>query len=158
MTSKVKEKSIIVAGDIALDWQIINLPDQHKTPASNEAFPSRICWHFGGSLLLSDLIAEVVNNQKSQGENWSLHRVAIDPKSICPDDESYINSYASWAVSPKTASAEDAKNPSIWRVKEFLGITQAVSKDRIQLESDTPDPDILVLDDANLGFRGQRVQ
>ena len=84
MASIVKGKSIVVAGDVALDWHIANLPDHQKTPASNEALPSRICWHFGGSLLLTDLIAEIVSNQKPKGENWTLHRVTIDPASICP--------------------------------------------------------------------------
>ena len=156
MASTVKEKSIVVSGDVALDWQIVNLPDHPKTPASTEALPSRICWNFGGSLLLSDLIAEMVNNQKA--ENWIMHRVTIDPASICPDDDRFINSYASWVISPKTSSAEDAKKPSIWRVKEFLGITQATEQVTVKLDSDTPDPDIIVLDDANLGFRGDRAQ
>ena len=158
MASIVKGKSIVVAGDVALDWHIANLPDHQKTPASNEALPSRICWHFGGSLLLTDLIAEIVSNQKPKGENWTLHRVTIDPDSICPDDDRYIKSYATWAISPKTSSADDAKKPSVWRVKEFLGITQAVQQAPVKLESDTPDPDIIVLDDANRGFRGDRTQ
>jgi hypothetical protein len=158
MTSIAKEKSIVVAGDVALDWQIVNLPDQHKTPASNEALPSRICWHFGGSLLLTDLVAEMVKNQKPKGENWTLHRVTIDPASICPDDERFIKSYASWAISPKTRSTEDTKKPSVWRVRELLGITRAAHQAPVKLESDTPDPEIIVLDDANLGFRADRTQ
>jgi hypothetical protein len=158
MVSIDKQKSIVVAGDVALDWQIVNQPDQNKILPSDKALPARISWHFGGSLLLSDLIAELVNHQGPQGENWTLHRVTIDPASICPDDDRFINSYASWMLSPKTGSAEDAKKPAVWRVKEFLGITQAVHQVPIKLESDPPDPDIIVLDDADLGFRDDRSQ
>jgi hypothetical protein len=158
MESVVKEKSIVVAGDMALDWQIVNLPLHHRAPASNEALPSRICWNFGGSLLLSDLIAEIAGNQNLKGQNWILHRVTIDPASICPDDDRFINSYAAWAISPKTSSMEDAKKPSVWRVQEFLGATQPTHQIPVKLQSDTPDPEIIVLDDANLGFRSDRDQ
>ena len=158
MASIDQQKSIVVAGDVALDWQIVNQPDQNKIMPSDKALPARISWHFGGSLLLSDLMAEVVNNQRPQGESWTLHRVTIDPASICPDDDRFINSYASWILSPKTSSAEDAKKPAVWRVKEFLGITQAIHQAPIKLESDPPDPDIIVLDDADLGFRDDTSQ
>jgi hypothetical protein len=158
MVSIGEEKSIVVAGDVALDWHIVNLSDQRKAAVPNEGIPSRICWHFGGSLLLSDLLVEVINNLKAKGENWTQHRVVIDPGTICPDDDRFINSYASWVVSAKTDSANDAKKPSIWRVKEFLGITQAAQQDPVKLASDTPDPDLIVLDDANLGFRADRSQ
>jgi hypothetical protein len=43
-------------------------------------------------------------------------------------------------------------------VKEYLGITQATQRVPVILDSDTPDPDIIVLDDANMGFRGDRAQ
>ena len=156
MASTNTEKSIVVAGDVALDWQIVNLPDHHVATAINGALLSRIGWHFGGSLLLSDLIAEMVKNHRQQGDNWILHRVTIDPASICADDDRYINSYASWTILPRTSSAEDAKKPPVWRVKEYLGIAQAVQPAHVQLASDTPEPDIIVLDDANLGFRDDR--
>ena len=97
-------------------------------------------------------------NQKAKGESWTLHRVTINPASICPDDDRFINSYATWAIFPKTSSADDAKKPAIWRVNELLGVSQAVHPAPIKLESDTPTPDIIVLDDANLGFRDDRTQ
>lgn len=158
MAPIIKEKVIVVTGDVSLDWHIVNLPDHRRTPAPNIAIPSRIGWHFGGALLLTDLIAEMINQQKSQGEDWILHRVSLDPASIGPDDERFINAYTSWAIFPKTSSAEDAKKPSVWRVKEFLGMTQPVRPAFVKLESDSPDPEIIVLDCATLGAPGDRSQ
>lgn len=158
MAPDIREQAIVVAGDVALDWHIVNLSDHLKAPTANEALPSRICWHFGGSLLLTDLIAEIVNNQQTPGEQWTMHRVVIDPDSICPDDDRFVNSYASWGIAPKTSSPEDAKKPSTWRVKELLGVTQAGHKNPVRLATDVADPEIIVLDDADLGFRGDRTQ
>jgi hypothetical protein len=158
MDTQVKEKSIVVAGDVALDWQFVNMPELYKSKTTNEHLPARIFWHLGGSLLLTELIAEIIKNHKVEKEHWTLHGVTIDPASICPDDDRYINSYASWALFPRTSSAEDSKKPSIWRVKEFLGVSQAVNPAARKLDSDSPSPDIIVLDDANLGFRDDRGQ
>ena len=158
MASIKKMKSIIVTGDAALDWQINNFPSHPKNPESNQASPSHIFRNFGGSLLLSDLIAEIVKNQNTKEENWALNRVTIDPASINPEDNRFIKSYASWALSPRTSSAEDIKKPTVWRVKEFLGISPVADPAHQKLENEPAHPEIIVLDDANLGFRNDRSQ
>ena len=53
---------------------------------------------------------------------------------------------------------EDARKPKAWRVKDFLGVTQAPHRISHPLDSDSGSPDIIVLDDANLGFRSDRSQ
>ncbi len=155
MSTEPKTKEIVVAGDIALDWNIVNLVDKGAASVWHETPPSQICWNFGGSLLLTDLVAEII---QSRSEDWKLHRVTIPRASITPEDDRYIHSYASWGMVPRTTAPEDIKKPKTWRVKDFLGITQAVHRLIPPLDSDTANPGILVLDDANLGFRSDRSQ
>lgn len=156
MASNDKQKEIVVAGDVAVDWHIVNFSDQQKQATSNEALPSRIFWEFGGSLLLTNLISETVNLLKEKGQSWNLHRVSIPRENVYPDDDRYITSYASWSISPKTNSPEDKRKSSIWRVKEFLGVSQAIDEVAVSFDSDSQNPDIIVLDDANLGFRNDK--
>lgn len=153
MASNERQKEIIVAGDVAIDWHIVNFSNLQKQSISNEGLPSRIFWEFGGSLLLSNLISETVNIFKEKGQPWRLHQVTIPRENIYPDDDRHITSYASWSISPKTNSPEDKRKPAIWRIKEFLGVSQAKDKVDIRLDSDSKNPEIIVLDDANLGFR-----
>lgn len=158
MVTEIMPKEIVVAGDIALDWYLVNLSERRGSLIWNDSLPSQICWHFGGSLLLTDLIAEIIKNQKAKGCEWKLHRVALARENVSPDDGLFINSYASWGVFPSTNTPEDSVKPKIWRVKDFLGITQTTATSTAKLESDTLDVDVVVLDDANLGFRNDRAQ
>jgi hypothetical protein len=155
MSTKSKAKEIVVAGDVALDWNLVNLGDKSAALGWIDILPSQICWNFGGSLLLTDLIAEI---SKSSSELWRLHRVTIPRATITTENESFVTSYASWSVFPRTAAPEDAKKPKTWRVKDFLGVTQAPHRISHPLDSDSGSPDIIVLDDANLGFRSDRSQ
>lgn len=158
MTSSINPKEIVITGDIALDWHIVNLLDKHNTFSWNGALPSRICWQFGGVLLLSDLVEEIIKIQNSIDTPWTLHRVKVPKDGIDPDDDRFTNTYASWEITPKTNSDEDRKKPKIWRVKEFLGVSHATTSPNIKLESDNAEMDIVELDDADLGFRKCREQ
>lgn len=158
MAENQVQKEIVVAGDIALDWNIINLSERRDALVWNDALPSHITWHFGGSLLLADLIANIVSRRQEAGSPWKLHRVMLKREQYSPDDERFTKSYASWGQFPLTSAPEDSKKAKVWRVKDFLGVTQCSQSGDFQLETDSSEVDIVVLDDANLGFRRNRNQ
>jgi hypothetical protein len=71
-------------------------------------------------------------------------------------DDQFHHSYAIWA--PFETEARDTKLKKVWRVQEFLGQTRARTdisvSDKWEKVVDAPlDPDLIILDDAALGFR-----
>jgi hypothetical protein len=156
MAANISKKEIVVTGDVALDWQILDLSGYPKTTPGSETIPARICWQYGGALLMADLLSELIKYHITDSTNWVMDRISIPEGTICPDDERFVNTYASWALFPKTDSPEDKKKPVIWRVKDFQGISKAIQGPAIGAAGEPSSPEIIVVDEANLGFRNDR--
>ena len=148
-----KIKQIIITGDIAMDW---NLARTRRSKA-NMSFWSAddtasTTWQRGGSALLADLVEAIaIDLHRSGSTQFSIHQTAAPHKStkVQPDSDQYHHSYAMWSL------FQYGEKPA-WRVEEFLGLDRA-SRDSVQewqkVVDDTPEADLVVLDDADLGFR-----
>ena len=154
---------IVVTGDVTMDW---NLARTRRSDSGSAAWNADDCtrayWQRGGAALLADLIQAVVSRLKQEGKaDYSLREMGAPRDQALSGDPQFHHSYAMWSLfdyDVKTARDKN-KPPQAWRVQEFLGldrcaIAASLEKDEWKrVQNDTAEADIVVLDDADLGFR-----
>ena len=153
MIDNKAEHIIIVTGDITMDW---NLARTRRSKGEQTFWSAddttRAFWQRGGAAMLADLIEAIASDlQKDGTAGFSIRQTAAPGKSkrVQPDDDQYNHSYAMW--SPVKYGDKPA-----WRVEEFLGLNRADSdaaQEWQKVVDDSPEANLLVLDDADLGFR-----
>jgi hypothetical protein len=161
MSEATKRRPIIVAGDITMDWNIARI----RCPSSLTHV-----WHAedltcafyqrGGAAMLGSLIEAVAQKLCESGAGkFDVRQAGAPQHPVTPDDHQFHHSYATW-----TPFDLDARKPSssdkAWRVQEFLGLYPAITssstgEDWRKVANDPPTADLIVLDDAGLGFRDQ---
>lgn len=138
---------VVVAGDVTVDWNLAHVPLTAHGSTNDRRAP-----HRGGAALLADLVALTVDRLPD------LSPVRVDSPepfgAVAPGDGSHNHSYALWHRAPGT----DRSNAPTWRVATLLGTDAAHSDDRARREwrrlaSVAPQADVIVIDDAALGFR-----
>jgi hypothetical protein len=157
--SGTPKRTVVVTGDITIDW---NLARSRGPGAKGPAWLQDVCahvsWQRGGAALLADLIKAVA---APAGFAVLQPRVpAKDPDApaatLQPEDRTYHHSYTSWMLYPYSADKADEKAPMSWRIHEFLGINRCGRMDDpgdwAKVQGDDPDAELVVLDDAALGF------
>ncbi|MBG0788231.1 MAG: ATPase, partial [Anaerolineaceae bacterium] len=143
---------VLITGDLALDWHIINQEqNQGDSIGWNRNLWTRACSQIGGAGLLADLIIQsTALDPELQSTTFLTPNFPDQPFHPCQDQ--FHNAYALWSK-----FKEDELGQSVWRVSQFLGLDPITSyvKDGITpFPITTPEiPNILVIDDANLGFR-----
>ena len=147
-------KEIVVTGDVTFDW---NLARTRGSPADGAGWSTddctRACQQRGGAALLADLIQAVADDLRSTGgQACNLRQTGAPREPVRADDGRFHHSYAMWST------YRQGEKPA-WRVAEFLGFDSCRSGEPEQgadwrrVVDDVPDPDLVVLDDAGLGFR-----
>jgi len=147
------KQTIIVTGDVTMDW---NLARAHRSKSDasfwNAEDTTSATWQRGGSALLADLVEAIASDLQRNGEpQFSVHQTSAPRQSVQvqPDDKQYHHSYAMW-------SPIKYENKPAWRVEEFLGLNRAANTSIPgwqKVSEDTPAAGLVILDDANLGFR-----
>ena len=157
MAAKTDSRRIVlVTGDLTMDWNIAHLRrvefDSHTW---NPDDWTRACWQPGGAALLGDLIEEVtLQMRQNEGEKYKVNRIQELDQSITTCDKRFHHSYALWSLFKYSKKA--SKDNLAWRVSEFIGMDRSndgwteIIKQQLQ---DVPNPELIVLDDAALGFR-----
>jgi hypothetical protein len=154
---KPDERLVVVAGDVTMDWNLARI-GQAKKGASvwslNDSVD--ICWQRGGASLLADLL-EVVSAdllvEKSIPVSIRQISVPRQASEAIPGDPNFHQSFAIWSEK-KYAEKPPLDREKAWRVDEFLGFRRAVSPcPAMQVVDDSDQANIIVLDDADLGFR-----
>jgi hypothetical protein len=114
-------------------------------------------WQRGGSALLADLISELAERaggwHVQQPKSLSRTGPAADA-ALGPEDARFHPFYATWQPYPHNAQAEKKDKPA-WRVAEFLGGRSSTQTpgEWARVAGDDPAAQLVVLDDAGLGFR-----
>ena len=147
MNLEFSPKEIVIAGDVTIDWNLIFFQSAQDTTtlwdANNMA---RACPQPGGAAMLAQLIATLFKTWTSLGPSC-IHTPEVPENGIHPADERFNHSYAIWELLGE-------KERKGWRVSRYLGIDPARKiGEGLDLSYDTQGADILVLDDAGLGFR-----
>lgn len=154
------DKIVIVTGDVAMDWNLARAR-RCKRDLSYWNAADAICtyWQRGGSALLADLVGTIaVELHRNGSALFSLRQTAAprEPGIVHTDNPEYHHSYAMWSLFKYGEKAPLDQEKTAWRVEEFLGLDRArsdVVQEWQQVVDDTPDADLVILDDAGLGFR-----
>ncbi len=147
--------SIVVAGDLLWDFNVVQLP---SAPASHhEAVPHALMgWQPGGAWFLGGLVA------RACGDLGPAIDVVCTPPLLDPtldDPELAGQAFSVWTLHERCTDDRCHKDrrAKAWRIDRLLGCRAAPSEAPPRLpESAVADPDVLVLDDLNLGFRERR--
>jgi len=153
MTIPEIEQTIIITGDVTMDWNLARM----RRSKSDVSFWSAddttsTTWQRGGSALLADLVEAIAKDMARESAPQFAIRQTGAPSNCCqvqPQDGQYHHSYAMW-------SPVKYEKTLAWRVEEFLGLDRANSdsvQDWQKVVDDVPEPDIVILDDADMGFR-----
>ena len=150
-------RRVVVAGDVTMDW---NLARRRLDPAGvvwNADDCTEVYGQLGGAALLGDLIAELAETLGAENLQVEVDRAPAPESETLPGDPRLDHSYAIWSRFP-LQQRRSAK--TVWRVEEFLGLDRARDLDGLEPSArrrpaDPPDADLVILDDANLGFRDE---
>ncbi len=148
-------RQVVVTGDVTIDW---NLARTRQPGSGHGGENSR--HHIetysgpGGAALLAQLIEEVGRRVTGDGPPVRVLGPTCETVSVAPGDPALHHSYALWSEFPRRLGD---RGPSVWRVAEFLGVDRGrVGPAAIEAPAHATGPgtpDIVVIDDANLGFR-----
>jgi hypothetical protein len=150
------KRIIVVTGDFTIDWNVARI-QRRDIPAHgwNAEDMTRACCQRGGATMLADLIKAVANDlSRSKRAIYEVREANVPREPVRPGDERFHHSYAIWA--PFELDQHNEGKRKVWRVQECLGLDQAnaaSSDDWKMVVHDPANPDIIALDDANLGFR-----
>jgi len=158
------QKIAIVNGDLTIDWNIAHI---QRSSGERLAWTTEECtrayFQPGGAGLSADLIRYVAQELRRQEKaHYEVRQMATPGEAVCPGDERFHHSYAIWSPFDYSIRSSGDKVPKAWRVAEFLGLDRcaahprADSADWRRVVNDSAEADLVVLDDANLGFRGRR--
>jgi hypothetical protein len=164
--SEAAAHRLIVTGDVTMDW---NLARTRKLADSgiawNAADRTEMYGQPGGAGLMVGLMTEVARTLAADGVAVEVSGPGAPAGTIVPGDPRFHHSYAIWARFPRKKGDRDKP---IWRVEEFLGLDRARTPEAAAMgegNASTPkgarpapakgplDADLVILDDADLGFR-----
>ena len=151
LESKAAARRVIVAGDVTIDWNLAR---------TQKLADARITWNAadrtetyaqpGGAALMADLMTEVAATLTGAGHPVEVSGPVTPGDRIAPTDPRFHHSYATWTTFPRNRGDRE---PTVWRVHEFLGIDPAEGPEAAAPPTDQGPADLFVLDDADLGFR-----
>jgi len=140
-------KNIVVDGDVTIDWNLIYFQDALDTTSLwNASNTARACPLPGGAAMLSELI-ETLCAGLTDTLPIQIFAPRLPENVISSGNRCFNHSYAIWGL----LGDKDKKG---WRVSQYLGIDPASTDADRRWGEDTDTADLIVLDDANLGFRG----
>ena len=148
--------NVVVSGDVTMDW---NFARGDKALNQHSDWTPEYCtyasWQRGGAALLADLVIALGQVLAETGQPLHIvYQNQAPDQAISPGDPNYNHSFATWAL-------YKSRGQNRWRVAELLGLNRCIQEngDDAQLWQkirDEPERvDLLVLDDAGLGFRDQ---
>jgi len=150
-------KAIVVTGDVTMDWNIARIRrGDHPNSSWNADDTTRAYCQRGGAALLADLIQEIAQQlSQDRGMTCRVLQTSAPAKPVLPCDDRYHHSYALWSAFDSETKPGSRK---VWRVADFLGLDrgQQNSGDWQEVKDDDADAAIVILDDADLGFRDRR--
>jgi hypothetical protein len=158
MNKQKNTKTIIIDGDVTIDWNIARLPRIEGMTQAWTAYEfTAVFCQRGGAAMLADLVNAVARNLKQTANmDYNIRQVNLPHGRLSPTDERFHHTYAMWAPFKMDENKPDSGN--VWRVQEFLGVNPihdtSRPKEKPERAGDEPaSPDIVIIDDANMGFR-----
>ncbi len=148
---------LIVTGDVTMDWHIA-CPQltNNRTGWTEDQGHTRAYWQRGGAALLADLLEAIAARLRQQSTiEVAIRQMAAPQAPVTPTDPRFHHAYKRWNYFPRTSKGSDAK--PVWRMSEWLGLSknnvQGTDDEWARIVDDTSTADLVILDDASLGFR-----
>jgi hypothetical protein len=142
-------KTIVVAGDLLWDYNLA----QHPAAVNfhHEALQHTVLHHQpGGAWYLADMIGLACDQMEAR-----ISEAKRDAAPLSSNPSSVNRAYSIWSLHERSSVGEDKKK-RVWRIQKFLGCESAAEAlAPAPVQHDVPSPDVLALDDLNLGFRHQ---
>lgn len=143
--------TVVVSGDLTVELDLARAP--LHGPEGDGAVPAGL--HRGGAARLADLVALVGNTLGPDAPEVVVRSNPAPGEPLLPSDDGFHRAYATWA---SYAATEAKAGSRAWRVRESLGVDRAPDDRRVREEwtwlgAALPGADVVVLDDAALGFR-----
>jgi len=165
-STETDANTVVVSGDFTLDWNLARSPGlASQIGVWEPAVCSRLRWQRGGAALLADLIegiaAQIRDRTVFETRQLDAPRRTgtVADAHIGPEDPRFHHSCATWMPFPFAAKGPDKEKPA-WRVAEFLGINRCsgteIPANSTRVVNDSSNAQLVVLDDADLGFRSKR--
>ena len=159
MSEQHRRNNVVVAGDVTIDWNIarIQRTDRPSYVWSLDNLTHAFC-QIGGAALLVDLVEAVASVlSQSKRPSFEVRKLSTPDGQVTPDDKRFHHAYALWTPF-KMDERELVRGKKVWRVSEFLGIhrgltSTATSSDYKKIANDSEESALIILDDADLGFR-----
>jgi hypothetical protein len=152
MSQEKVRKKIVVTGDVTMDWNLARDVGERGEQWRIDRC-SRIWWQRGGAALQADLIQAIATSMSEKDQaTYKVYQPATPHEQVQHGDPRYHHSYALW-------SPFKSGNQTVWRVAQYLGIDhclwdEATEVDKtLRVVDDPTEVEIVVLDDAGLGFR-----
>lgn len=140
-------KVVVVTGDVTADWNLARSNNQSAGSVWNPDNATSCYLQPGGAALLATVITAVA----AETGNHDLRCMAMPEVKIFPGDSRFRHSYALWSPFKYSTKSNDTEDP-VWRVEQFLGLDSGKAEGEIVF-NDPSMADLIVLDDAALGFR-----
>lgn len=142
-TAEELRKWIVVTGDVTTDWNLARIRSTPSLKGVWNAKDQTIAYgQPGGAWLLANLISRIKGN-------CPVWQMAADQEALYPGNSTSHHSYAIWEKFPASLKKP---GPNVWRVSGFLGLKQSAQRASQELD-DPAKPLLIVVDDADLGFR-----
>lgn len=154
MAKKNGTRTIVVAGDVTMDWNIATTQTARGAASSwSPEISSSLFWQRGGAAQLADIM-EAVSATLPEGEQYAVRQADVPCSGVFPFDRQYHHSLTMWAPFPYRTDA--LKEKKAWRVDRFLGLDRGKPDNASLVIPAAESPDrLVVLDDGGLDFRHQ---
>jgi RyR domain len=166
--SKAMARRVVVAGDVTMDWHLARTRKLVDSGAAwNADDRTEMYGRPGGAALMAGLMTEVAATLAAEAVAVEVAGPGAPAGPIVPGDPRFHHSYAIWAKFPKKKGDRDKP---IWRVEEFLGLDRARTPEAAASDAgarpapakgahsaakEPSDADLVIIDDADLGFRAR---
>ena len=153
--AKPPRRVAVVTGDLTMDWNLARTRSEGSDGSVwNAEDAAHLYWQPGGAALLAGLIEEVARSLRDAGvADCAVHGTEAGRRRVRPDDPRFHHSHAVWSAHPYSGPGD---RQTAWRVEEFVGIHRGESGGAAGWNLVADDParaDLVIVDDAGLGFR-----
>jgi hypothetical protein len=143
---------VVVTGDVVMDYNLARVSSQRVSgPAAETRGSASLSVEPGGAALLSALVSAAATELPENRRPVDVRSVGSPSETLVPAVDLFHQSFGLWSQFQRSDGA------TVWRIAQSLGYAKRLFDDAApswtKVAGDPEHADLIVLDDANLGFR-----